>query len=126
MITVREVAFFGYPVTDLKRARDFYEGLLGLQVAKTFGEGDNLWIEYDVAGVTLAITNMAGDGWKPSTDGGSVALEVEDFDDAFRQIKEAGVTITMGPYDSPVCRMLLVKDPDGNGLCIHRRHDHAA
>jgi predicted enzyme related to lactoylglutathione lyase len=125
MITVREVAFFGYAVTDLKRAREFYEGLLGLKVAQTFGEGDKLWIEYEVAGVTLAITNMAGEDWKPSTDGGSVALEVEDFDDAVRQIKAAGVPITMGPYESPVCWMLLVRDPDGNGLCIHRRHDHA-
>jgi predicted enzyme related to lactoylglutathione lyase len=36
------------------------------------------------------------------------------------------VPITMGPYESPVCWMVLVTDPDGNGLCIHRRHDHAA
>jgi predicted enzyme related to lactoylglutathione lyase len=126
MITVREIAFSGYPVTDLKRARDFYEGLLGLKVAQTFGESDHMWIEYDLAGATLAITNMAGDDWKPGADGGTVALEVEDFDDAVRQIKEAGVTITMGPYESPVCWMLLIRDPDGNGLCIHRRHDHAA
>jgi predicted enzyme related to lactoylglutathione lyase len=126
MIKVREIAFSGYPVTDLKRARGFYEGLLGLKVANTFGEGEQMWIEYDIAGATLAITNMAGAQWKPSADGGSVALEVEDFDDAVRQIKEAGVPITMGPYESPVCWMVLVTDPDGNGLCIHRRHDHAA
>ena len=126
MITVREIAFSCYPVTELKRARAFYEGLLGLKVAQTFGEGEQMWIEYDVAGATLAITNMGGDDWKASTNGGSVALEVEDFEDALRQIKEADVPITMGPYDSPVCRMLLVRDPDGNGLCIHRRHDHTA
>jgi predicted enzyme related to lactoylglutathione lyase len=126
MIKVREIAFSGYPVTDLKRARDFYEGLLGLKVANTFGEGEQMWIEYGIAGATLAITNMAGENWKPSPDGGSVALEVEDFDDAVRQIKEAGVPITMGPYESPVCWMVLVSDPDGNGLCIHRRHDQAA
>ena len=126
MITVREVAFFYYPVTDLARARAFYEGLLGLKVAQTFGEGEKLWIEYDIAGATLAITNMAGDAWKPSTDGGSVALEVEDFEDAVRQVQAAGVPITMGPYESPVCWMILVKDPDGNGLCIHRRKDQAA
>jgi predicted enzyme related to lactoylglutathione lyase len=126
MITVREIAFSGYPVTDLKRARAFYEGLLGLKVAATFGEGEQMWIEYDIAGATLAITNMAGENWKPSANGGSVALEVTDFDDAVRQLKEAGVPITMGPYESPVCWMVLVTDPDGNGLCIHRRHDQAA
>ena len=99
--------------------------MLGLKVATTFGEGEHLWIEYEIAGATLAITNMGGENWKPGGDGGSVALEVEDFDDAVRQIKEANVPITMGPYESPVCWMVLVTDPDGNGLCIHRRHDRA-
>ena len=123
MIAVREVAFSFYPVTDLARARAFYEGLLGLKVGTTFGEGEQLWIEYDIAGATLAITNMGG---KPNAEGPSVALEVEDFEDAVRQLKEAGVPITMGPYESKVCWMVLVLDPDGNSLCIHRRHDHAA
>ena len=125
MIAVREIACSSYPVTDLKRARDFYEGLLGLKVAMTFGEGDRLWIEYDIGGATLAISNMGGDNWKPSSDGPSVALEVEDFDDAVRQLKEANVPIKMGPFETAVCRLVLVHDPDGNTLCIHRRHDHA-
>ena len=122
MIAIREIAFSCYPVADLARARAFYEGLLGLKVAKTFGEGDTLWIEYDIAGATFAITNMGG---KPSGDGPSVALEVEDFEDSVRQLKEAGVEITMGPYESKVCWMIMVLDPAGNSLCIHRRHDHA-
>ena len=32
------MAFTGYPVTDLKRARNFYENVLGLQPAHTFGD----------------------------------------------------------------------------------------
>jgi catechol 2,3-dioxygenase-like lactoylglutathione lyase family enzyme len=31
MIKVNEIAFVAYPVTDKQRARDFYEGLLGLK-----------------------------------------------------------------------------------------------
>jgi catechol 2,3-dioxygenase-like lactoylglutathione lyase family enzyme len=31
MIKVSEIAFVAYPVTDKQRARDFYEGLLGLK-----------------------------------------------------------------------------------------------
>ena len=126
MIAVREIACSSYPVTDLKRARAFYEGLLGLRVEKTFGEGDQLWIEYDIAGATLAISNMGGDDWKPNSNGPSVALEVVDFDDAVRQLKEANVPIKMGPFETAVCRLVLISDPDGNTLCIHRRHDHAA
>ena len=35
---VIEIAFTGYPVTDLKRARQFYEGILGLKPTKVFGD----------------------------------------------------------------------------------------
>ena len=30
---VKEIGFVAVPVTDLERARDFYEGVLGLKVA---------------------------------------------------------------------------------------------
>ena len=122
MIAIKEMAFAYFPVTDLARARGFYEGLLGLKEVTTFGEGEKLWVEYDVAGMTLAITNMGGE---PSDKGPSIALEVDDFEDAVRQVKEANVPIIMGPYESKVCWMVLVQDPDGNMLCLHRRHDQA-
>ena len=125
MIKVKELAFVGYPVTDLARARSFYEGVLGLKVGTTFGEGETMWIEYDLGAGTLAITNMSGE-WKPTNDGPAAALEVENFAEAIAELKAAEVTITMGPYESPVCWMALIRDPDGNTLCIHRRHDHPA
>ncbi len=43
-----EIAFTGYPVTDLKRARQFYEGTLGLTAARTGGDETRGWIEYDI------------------------------------------------------------------------------
>ena len=79
MIRITEIAFTGYPVTDLARARTFYETLLGLKPAKTFGEGDRQWIEYEVGTGTIAISNLAGDAWKPASDGPAVAFEVENF-----------------------------------------------
>ena len=73
------IAFTGIPVTDIKRARAFYEGPLGLKPAGEFAEG--VWIEYEIGGATLAIGSV-GDQWKPSPDGTSVAIEVDDFDAA--------------------------------------------
>jgi hypothetical protein len=35
---VTEIAFTGYPVTNLKRARQFYEGVLGLKPSHVFGD----------------------------------------------------------------------------------------
>jgi predicted enzyme related to lactoylglutathione lyase len=115
---VQKIAFTAIPVTDLKRARAFYEGVLDLQVAEEMGDGS--WIEYDLGGETLAIST-ANDMWQPSEQGTSVALEVEDFDAAIRKLKVAVIRFALEPTETPVCHVAVVQDPDGNKLMIHKQ-----
>ena len=117
-----DIAFTSYPVTDLQRARQFYEGVLGLREARFFGEEHSGFIEYDIGTATLAICNSAPD-WKPSTGGGSIGLEVEEFDAAIKQLRASGCTFRLEPLETPVCHMAVVLDPDGNSVTIHRRKD---
>jgi predicted enzyme related to lactoylglutathione lyase len=118
---VVEIAFTGYPVTDLKRARAFYEEALGLKMSRYFGENDTTgWVEYDIGSATLSIGNGAPD-WKPSPDGGSVGLEVDDFGAAIQRLKSHGVKFRLEPMETPVCHIAVILDPDGNSLCIHKR-----
>jgi predicted enzyme related to lactoylglutathione lyase len=121
MIRITEIAFTGYPVTDIARARAFYETLLGLKPATTFGEGAQQWVEYDLGSATFAISNMAAEMWKPSSDGPAVAFEVENFAAAIATLKTAGVKFFIEAMESPVCHMAIVCDPDGNSLVIHKR-----
>lgn len=121
MLTVNEIAFTGYPVTEIKRARAFYEGLLNLKASATFEHDGKSWIEYDIGAGTLAISNMSPDQWKPSSQGPVSVLEVDDFDAAVAVLKDAGVPFSVEPMDSGVCRMAIVSDPDGNSLGIHKR-----
>ena len=114
---VQKIGFVGIPVTDLKRARAFYEGVLDLPVREEMAGGD--WIEYDLGGDTLAITTAA-EQWQPSDQGISVALEVEDFDAAIHKLKGAVIPFAVEPMDTRVCRLAIVQDPDGNKLCIHK------
>ena len=83
---IREIAFTGYSVTDMKRAKAFYEGVLGLVRARGFGQldGDEQWVEYDIGSGCLALINAKGADWPPSSHGTSAALEVEDFDEIGR------------------------------------------
>lgn len=122
MITVKEIAFTGYPVTDIARARAFYEGLLRLTPGVQFEHEGKHWIEYEIGGATLAISNMTVDMWKPSANGPVVALEMTDFDAAVETLRTAGVKFLYGPMDTGVCKMLIIPDPDGNSLVIHKRH----
>ena len=117
---VVEVAFTGYPVTDVERARKFYEGTLGLTPARNFGDDRVGWIEYDIGPATLALGSGIPD-WKPSRGGGSAGLEVDDFAAAMREIQAGQYTVLAGPIETPVCFMAVVADPDGNAVTIHKR-----
>ena len=116
-IQVKEVAFVFHPVTDVARARQFYEGLLGLKIGMQveFGPGQ-WWIEYDIAGQALAISNAM-----PGTPNNALTLEVADLDASLVAVKAAGVTVAMDVMEFPPCRVFFVKDPDGNQLGLHQR-----
>ncbi|MCC6231056.1 MAG: VOC family protein [Verrucomicrobiales bacterium] len=120
MLQVTEIAFSCYAVTDLPRARAFYEGVLGLKPTSVTDSPDAQWVEYAFGPYALAIGSAPG--WKPSADGCTVALEVRDFDAAIAHLKANQVPFRMEPFPTPVCRMAMVSDPDGNTLCIHKRN----
>jgi predicted enzyme related to lactoylglutathione lyase len=116
-IQVKELAFVFHAVTDVPRARKFYEGLLGLKTGMQveFGPGQ-WWIEYDIAGQALAMSNaMPG---KPAS---ALALEVADLAAAFAAAKAAGATIANEVMEFALCRMFIVKDPDGNEITLHQK-----
>jgi predicted enzyme related to lactoylglutathione lyase len=117
---INEVAFIGYPVTDVQRAREFYEGLLGLQasMAHQFPETGKWWIEYEIGGVALAIS----DYWPPTGQSGpTLAFEVDDLDAWKKKLTGEEVKLVFDTMDTPVCRFFCIKDPDGNDLMIHQR-----
>ncbi len=118
-MTIKEIAFSCYPVTDMERARAFYEKILGLKATMDHKMEGGHWVEYDIGSGTLAIG--VAPGMNPSQDGCSVALEVDDFDLAISELQTAGIPFHFGPLETPVCHMAFVRDPDGNSVGIHSR-----
>jgi len=115
------IAFAIYHVTDIARARQFYGGTLGLKAGMEmeFSPG-KWWIEYDAGPAALAITNFD----LPTTNSHAtpgVALEVNNYEEALALVRAAGIELTWGPHDFPVCHCFAIKDPEGNDLYIHRR-----
>ena len=113
----KKIAFVAIPVTDMHRARAFYEGVLNLKASGEMMGGQ--WIEYDVDGDTLAIANV-GEYWTPSDQGTSVAIEVDDFEAAINKLKVAVIRFAAEPFETPCCHMAVVQDPDGNKVIIHK------
>ena len=88
---IKEIPFVGYPVSDIDRSRKFYEEVLGLTLSfciEVHPEKNEYWAEYNIADGCLAISNM----WPPSgaPGGPTMALEVDDLDNALGELKQAG------------------------------------
>jgi predicted enzyme related to lactoylglutathione lyase len=117
-IKIKEVAFICHPVGDIARARDFYGKLLGLKTGLEleFHPG-KWWIEYDVGGVALAISNAYPSA---ASGGSSLALEVGNLDETLAAVKAAGIPLAIEPQDFPGCRMFGINSPDGHSVMFHQ------
>jgi predicted enzyme related to lactoylglutathione lyase len=111
----KKVAFTMYPVKDTKRARAFYEGTLGLTVGSHSSNGT--WTEYDLpGGGCLAL--FQSDDAQPSS-GAMIAFEGADLDALIARLKKEGVKFKAEMIPSPVCRMSIILDSEGNAVMLH-------
>ena len=103
---IKKIQHITFPVSDLKRAVDFYESVLGL---KKTGEWGNYAI-FDVGGVELAL-EPKGKFY--------IFLLVNDVDEAYKVFKEKGVNFVSEPKDQYWGgRTAEFVDLDGNKFII--------
>jgi catechol 2,3-dioxygenase-like lactoylglutathione lyase family enzyme len=115
-VRVEQVDFVTVPTRDVERAVAWYRDVLGLPVSeKTKGE-------VETPNVTLSFWNPENEGieFKPNEAG--FALRVADVEEARRELEAKGVEFIGETYDSSVCLMGFLKDPDGNVVILHRRY----
>ena len=108
--------FVAIPAKDADRARAFYGETLGLRPDEhsqyEFWAGDTclgIW-EPDKLGATFSPQHN-----------GHVALHVDDVPAARAVLEAKGVTFTAPTIETPVCRMALFQDSEGNDLMLHGR-----
>ena len=116
-MAIEKIEFTGTPVTEIKRARAFYEGVLGL---KPMNEqlGGQL-VEYRVGDGIFTVACL-GTNFKPSSDGTFIAFEVTDLDEEIIRLKAEGVKFATEAIDLPTSRFAMIFDPDGNKIMIHK------
>jgi catechol 2,3-dioxygenase-like lactoylglutathione lyase family enzyme len=115
-VQVEQVDFVTVPTRDVERAVAWYRDVLGLPVS------EHTSAEVEAPNVTLSFWNPEEQGveFKPNEAG--FALRVPDVEEARRELEAKGVEFLGETYDSSVCLMGFLKDPDGNTLILHRRY----
>ena len=114
---IKSMAFALYPVSDIAAARQFYEKGLGLRLTHEFG---GAWFEYDLGDTTFAICPADAEHPTPIR-GALVAFEVDDLDAEVERLKTMEILSGSPIAETPVCRFVSLRDPDGSEVMLHQR-----
>ena len=121
------VVWFEIYVRDMKRAKAFYQGVLGVQFRKLESPADDMmemWAfpsKEDSMGSSGALTKMQGE--QPSGNGTIVYFSCEDCAVEEKRVVPNGGKVmkskfSIGQYGA----IALVTDPDGNVIGLHSMH----
>jgi catechol 2,3-dioxygenase-like lactoylglutathione lyase family enzyme len=114
---ISKLDFVAVPSTDVDRSRAFYLDTLGLEADAR--DPYDFW----VGGTCFSI-------YKPTDFGlefeaqrtAPLALHVDDMEAARKELEAKGVEFDGETFDTGVCFMAFLADPDGNNLMLHSRY----
>jgi predicted enzyme related to lactoylglutathione lyase len=117
---VERTDFVNIPVTDRARGVEFYGETLGLERNPLSSDE---WPEFRVGPTTILLTTPEQTGAPFKAGDYAVSLRVGDVPEEMERLREKGVEFQFPEaYDSSVCHMAFLRDPDGNALILHRRY----
>jgi catechol 2,3-dioxygenase-like lactoylglutathione lyase family enzyme len=117
---VQRTDFVGVNVRERASASNYYGKTLGLRRNPLSSDE---WPEFEAENIGLVLSTPEQKGGGEYQPEYGIALRVADVRETMDRLASAGVQFEFPePYDSGVCHMAFFKDPDGNGLMLHRRY----
>ena len=116
------VSWFEIPVTDLERAKSFYETVFGTTlVNQEMGPMKMAWFHKDLESYGSTGALIAAEGRTPSHAGTLVYLSVEDIEAALQRVDGAGgkslqPKTSIGEYGW----VAMFEDSEGNRVALHQ------
>ncbi|GJL78086.1 MAG: hypothetical protein NPINA01_10750 [Nitrospinaceae bacterium] len=112
---IEKIAYIWYPTTDMDRAVEFYQDLLGLKLL--FKEAD--WSEFLVSGQRLALCKVDEIVPRKSSPGAGVSFTAQPIEQTIDALFQKGVTFLEGVKVYPYGKLAYFHDPDGNVLGLY-------
>ena len=118
---IKHVNFVTVPVTDQKRALEFYTKRLGFTVFtdQPMGEGGQRWIELKIGSSPTTVVLFTSDEYKGMI-GKSLpfTVAVDDLDKTYAELRERNVEFDQEPVKEPWGSFAVLLDSEGNKLMI--------
>ena len=112
-VSMKNIVLF---VTDLPKAKDFYQNILGLPLA---GESQMMMEFFPGALTTLGISLALQDDARALVGRHTgITLKVEKIEELCQRLKDSGVKFIEPLEASPWGKMAVIADPDGNQFAI--------
>jgi catechol 2,3-dioxygenase-like lactoylglutathione lyase family enzyme len=115
-------------VFDMPMSLRFYRDILGFEVVRDSGQGDNSgWVMLKLNGTTLMLNTAYDDDERPTTpDPINIAAHHDtclyfgcpDVDAAYEYLRESGIEIKPPEIAYYGMKQLYLNDPDGYNLCF--------
>ena len=117
---IKDIAFVAYPSANVTSTRNWYEKHLGFTFTGPYEE-DGVEM-YNEANIGPACFSLVHEKWAERPAGGGIgcAFEVDDIEKMIRDLRASGISVS-DPYQTPVCKLTTVKDPEGNTFTLHER-----
>jgi catechol 2,3-dioxygenase-like lactoylglutathione lyase family enzyme len=119
-LIVERTDFVSVPVTDTERSKRFYRDTLGLEQVDDRGFPE-FRLGQNISLYLVDLRSLGSEFTGPHTS--YIALRVPDVHEARAELEAKGVVFEGETHRTPVCHMAFFRDPDGNSLMLHRRHD---
>ena len=115
------VNWFEIPVSDMSRAKQFYERVFGVELAENeMGPNKMAWFPMEMGVQGAAGTLIQGEAYKPSHDGSLVYLHVDKIDPTLEKINaEGGKTLMPRMSIGEHGFIAHFEDSEGNRVAVH-------
>jgi predicted enzyme related to lactoylglutathione lyase len=112
--------FVTVPTDDIETSVAFYGDTLGLHRSVHMPERG--FAEFETGNLTLSVIMPSKMGMERYVSNNTIALRVDDMEDARARLEASGVSFAGDTMDTGVCHMAFFRDPHGNPLMLHHRY----
>ncbi len=117
------IAWFEIPVTDMSRAKTFYERVFDIDISvQHMGEIQMGWFpNKNQVGVATGTLIQAGEHYKPGSDGILIYFSCDDVANEISKVEEAGGQVISGKKQISEDHgyMAYFIDSEGNRIALH-------